>query len=199
MHRRNNYIFNFDSESFLRKTETQRLLDIHEHPLEHVTELERRKKMIKEFLEIGKDGYTKSNISGIRASGGGHSDSTCDLAIERTYYKEKIRDDIKLSELIEVENDDIPRAYKACFVLSRSLLLYDRLIELFSEEETKKILRCRLTLESVEEVAEEVEVSTPTVFRKLRKSREDIDDKITELLELYHIEDRADSTEEGGR
>lgn len=92
--------FNYDPEDFLKKSETQRLLDINETPNKFVKELEKRKDKIKEYLESGRDGYAKCNIGGIRGSVGTHSDPTADIAIDRSYYEKIVSDEITFTELM---------------------------------------------------------------------------------------------------
>jgi len=182
--------FNYDPEDFLKKSETQRLLDINETPNKFVKELEKRKDKIKEYLESGRDGYARCNIGGIRGSVGTHSDLTADIAIDRSYYEKIVSDEITFTELIGVdENDeDMPHAVKAFLVLKRSLLIYDKMIDLYSNETITKLLRLRLKGKKVEDSCNELEISETTYFGYLKESRIQADSRIKEILELYGFE-----------
>ena len=188
-------IYNYSSKSFMEQSEVKRLLSINDHPYEHVKELERKKSMIKQYIE-SKDAYPKSNYGSTRVSGGGHSDPTANLAIERTYYEDLFREDVTIKELLNIEKIDMPDSYRACLLLERSLLIYKEIITLYSDDLIKLVLNCRLEGIKVDDMVEEKGLSRSTVFRKLSKSREMITEKVIETLEIYHLIDMSEYAEE---
>ena len=189
-------IYNYSTKNFIGKSEVQRLLEINDHPYEHVKELEKKKRMIGQYLE-SKDAYPKSNFDSTRVSGGSHSDPTANLAVDRAYYEDLFREDVTIQELLNIEEIQMPDSYRACLLLERSLLIYKEIITLFSDDLIELVLRNRLEGIKVDKMIEDNELSRSTVFRKLAKSRELIEEKIIETLEIYHLIDLNENRGDG--
>ena len=178
----------YTTSSFNQMNEYERLMEIFNHPYDYSEEIPKRKRMIMERLESGRDGFTKSRMDGIRTSiGGGHADLTADIAIDRTYYENLLRDDVTFTELLQIEDEDIPKAYKSYFILKRSIFLYERVVNLFSDD-IAEVLRCRAKGLTIEAIADEINESKATVNRRIRDSKEQISVKIIEVLENYDFD-----------
>ncbi len=90
--------------------------------------------------------------------------------------------------MLSTKTESIINLSKAFLILKHSLLIYGKMIDLYSIENSVDVLRLRYEGKTVEESLEILEISRTTYFGYLSKPREQADSRIKEILELYGLE-----------
>jgi len=156
------------------------LSEIISRPGEYYGEYERRIELLKINMMDNDAGYSKSSIDSVRTSATGeHSDVTASIAIRRMECETICSEDTKLEDLMKLDSDS--EDIRNLIALKRGIILYRRLLLLFSED-VREVIELKLKGYTNEEVAEKLFRCTTYVTDRLSKVKREIDDKASDLI-----------------
>jgi len=176
--------FNYSCYEFDGLSEVDRLVRIHTYPTKFKRAMDKRKEIIDLNLNNICDGYSKSNLEGVGGSKGSHSDPVANAAINKVEFMRMSVKEDNFDELMKLDESQMPKELKSYLILKRSLMLYERVIDLFSED-VAEVLKHRKQGVKNAAIAEMLGKGDTYVGDRITASYDEIEEKATECVNLF--------------